>query len=265
MGLCVLWGEENRNDGGESPWVIIDRGANFCMVNVMRRGRGSFMRKIAMSICGILIMVVLWEGDDSRAANATKDFTREERETRVSEGALIQSIGVSPPVGRLLLMRRGSDLCAVRFTEFHRGNDAKPRTWYHSRDESFYSEYDWYEPEGDSQFSGPGVETGHRTVDRQPLIGFARIGFQLGTTEVECGSLAPEWTYPTDVNFIEGSRYDYDLELAPTQWTEPGQINLQDPQLKWYRLNEDQPDTFIPLEELPSFTGNDANKGRGAD
>ena len=176
-------------------------------------------------------------------------------------------IGVNSPVGRLLLMRRGSDLCAIRFTEFHRGHDAKPATWFHSGHESFYAEYDWYEPGANGQFSGSDVETGHRTVDQRPTVGllFLNLGFPLGSNRMKCGPFYSRWFYPTGISFIEGTRYDYELELAPTQWTEPSQINLQDPQLIWYQLNENQPDTFVPLKDLPSVLDNSTNSGGEVD
>lgn len=213
MGSCGLWEEENPNHGRTLLGRSLDRRANFSMVNVMRRGRESFMRKMSMSLGGILIMVLLWHGDDPRAAKSTKHFTIEERESQAPLGASIRGIAVGNPEKRLLLMRRGSDLCAVRFTEFHRGHDAKPKTWFHSGYENFYAEYEWYLPGTDGQFSGPDVETGYGTIRQGAVVGllFLNLGFPLGTNRMKCGPFYSRWSYPTSVNFIEGSRYDYDL------------------------------------------------------
>ncbi len=206
---------------------------------------------MAMSFGAFLIMVFLFGITDASADKETKHFTIEEREAQSPLGVSILAVGVNSSVGRLLLIRRDADLCAIRFTEFHRGHDAKPPAWFHSGEESFYAEYDWYLPGPNGQFSGTNVEveTGHRKVDKQPLLGFGRLGFQLGTAAVECGSLTPSWFYPTGVSFRVGTQFDHDLELAPIQWTELSQINLRD--LIWYRYNESQQDTFVPLKELP--------------
>lgn len=230
------------------------------MVKAMGKERGVLLRKVSVSVGGILMIGFLCGVLDSRAATASKHFTVKEREAQALVGASIRGIAVSNPVKRLLLMRRGSDLCAIRFTEFHRGHDAKPQTWFHSGHENFYADYEWYWPGPNGDFPGSDLATGHRTLRRGAIVGllFLNLGFPLGTDDVECGPFDSRWSYPTGINFIEGSRYDYDLELAPTQWTEPSQINLQDPKLKWYRLNEDQPDTFIPLNKLPSLPNNGA-------
>src|SRR5512139_286156 len=69
---------------------------------------------------------------------------------------------VGAPVGRFLLIRKGSSTCAVRFTEFHRGNNAKPPTLFSSGDESHHAEYDWYwQADGSSDFRKPNVQSGH--------------------------------------------------------------------------------------------------------
>lgn len=233
----------------------------------MRRIGGFFVRRVVVGVGVLLVIAFLWEGDEARSATAPKHFTIEERESQVSQGALIQTVGVSLPVGRLLLIRRGADLCVVRFTKFHRGHDAKPKTWFHSGYENFYAEYEWYRPELNGDFRGLDGKRGYGMLRRGAVVGllFLNLGFPLGTDDVECGSLTPEWFYPTGVSFLVGTRYDHKLELAPTQWTELSQINLTDPKLKWYRYNESQADAFIPLKELPSLPDNGANSIEGTE
>lgn len=199
---------------------------------------------------------VVW-GENLDEQISDVQVTLEERERRANGAAEIYSMGVGPPVGRFLLLRRGEELCAIRFTEFHRGHDAKPPTLFHSGDESFYAEYDWFYPENEKgSFLGDDVDSGHQELDRQPLVGlmFGRLGFQLGTTRIKCGPFDPEWYYPTMVDFdiiVEEGSIDPGIELAPTKWTKLSEINLQDPTLKWYGYNEEQPNVFIPVEDLP--------------
>lgn len=219
------------------------------------RSRQVEVIRMGVLICGMFACLLV--GEDRGWANTVKETesTLEERERQYYSAAEIYPGGVRAPIGRFLLMRRGKDLCALRFTEFHRGHDAKPPTLFHSGHESFYAEYDWfYMQNEEGSFTGPKVDSGHRKVDRQPLVGlmWGRLGFQLGTTEVKCGPFYPKWSYPSMINFYEGTDSFFSgIELAPTKWKEISEVNPRDPRLIWYRYNEEQQHIFIPLEDLP--------------
>jgi hypothetical protein len=58
-------------------------------------------------------------------------------ESKLKTHALVTWYDVGAPLGRFLLIRRkDSNLCAIKFTEYHRGNDAKPPTVFSSGEES---------------------------------------------------------------------------------------------------------------------------------
>ncbi len=86
----------------------------------MSKMGGVFVRRVAMGIGVVVVLVFLCEMNDAWSSTAEKPFTLEERVLKISQGAVIKSVGVSLPVGRLLLVRLNTDLCAVRFTKFHR-------------------------------------------------------------------------------------------------------------------------------------------------
>ncbi len=223
----------------------------------MRLTIGKYLKRIGGQIfLGLGMAQLVWGGQVEGGAKV-QQVTLEEREQQAHGAAEIYAMGVGPPLGRLLLMRRGTDLCAVRFTEFHRGQDGTPPSLFHSGDEEFYAKYHWYYPENEvGSFTGDEVDSGHRELDRQPLVGlmFGRLGFQLGTTKVNCGPFHTNWYYPTMVSFdviVEEGSIDSGIELAPTKWSTLSEINLKDPALIWYGYNEKQPNIFIPLEDLP--------------
>jgi hypothetical protein len=164
----------------------------------------------------------------------------------------VTPVNASAPIGRFLLIRRGKDVCAVRFTEFHRGHDAKPPTVWHSGEESLYAEYDWYyQGDGSGDFAKPHVKSGHSKLSQKSLVGIGRLSFQTGTIRVRCGPFKLMWDYPNSVAFDEGTRLaDSGIELAPTKWREIAEVNPHDPRLQWYRYDEKRPMTYIPVDQL---------------
>ena len=116
--------------------------------------------------------------------------------------ALVTWSDVGAPLGKVLLIRRGSDLCAVRFTDVRRGNDKKDSTIFDSGEESFYGEYDWH------TFDKPPAQasTGHRKVSRTSSKGLGRLAFQSGEPYVRCGAFTLRWMYPTRVTLFSGDR-----------------------------------------------------------
>ena len=166
--------------------------------------------------------------------------------------AVITWDSAGAPLGKFLLIRRGGDACALRFTTAHRGHDAKPQTLTQSGEETFFAEYEWfYQGDGSSLLTGPGVRSGRGKLEKKPLRGIGRLAFQTGETYVKCGPFTLLWTYPTSVSFYSGSnRGDQGIEMAPTKWSSVLQIDFQNPHLKWYRYDEDRSVTYIPIDAL---------------
>lgn len=176
-------------------------------------------------------------------------------EQRTQEAALITYQNASAPIGRFLLIRNGKDICAVRFTEFHRGRDKKPPTIFNSGEESLYAEYDWfYRGDGSGDFSKSDLKSGHNKLARKPLIGIGRFSMQFtGSTVVVCGPFKLGWKYPNQIGFhlSNSKKDDVGNELAPTRWKEIFEVDSDNPHLNWYRFNEDRDFVVIPLDELP--------------
>jgi hypothetical protein len=161
-----------------------------------------------------------------------------------STHAFISWNGVSAPMGRILLMRRKGDVCAIRFAGFQRKD--LPPGFLTDGGPSFHAEYEWYVAAGR-------IESGRRQVNSKPSWGFWPItGFTRGSPIIKCASLEPLWSYPTTVTFFEsGEQRDFGIELAPTNWREPSDMNLTDPQLRWYAYDEKRQPVLVPWEQLP--------------
>lgn len=160
--------------------------------------------------------------------------------------------GVVAPINRFLLIRKDAEVCAVRFTEFHRGHDAKPATLFNSGEETFYAEYDWYcQADGSQDLTKSNIQSGHKKLVRKPLRGIGRLAFQTGEINVRCGSFSLYWSYPTAVAFYGVPKQaDYGIELSPTKWKEIKEVKALDPNIKWYRLDEKRQLFYISINDL---------------
>lgn len=187
--------------------------------------------------------------------------------------ALVHGQYVSSPKGKFLLIRRGSELCAVRITSYRRGHDATPRTFFHTGDETTYAEYDWvFQEDGSSDLTKSNVESGHDELSRGAFVGVSfHLSMQLGNFKLECGEWELQWYFPTVVHFwpVAEPYQSEDFEMAPTNWAQISEIDLQNPRLRWYSYRdgpnatrEDYIKKLIPPEDLPGgqailYTPND--------
>lgn len=190
--------------------------------------------------------------DMEKLAEADRKY--KDAEARARTHAAISYWGASAPLGRFLLIRNGNDFCAVRFTDFHRGGDAKPEARWTGGEESLYAEYDWYyQGDGSGDFTKPTVQSGHWKLSQKAAVGlFHPLVWPRGVTIVRCGPFRLGWIYPNNVGFHTTNRKEDDRgnELAPTKWREIVEVNVRDPRLRWYRFDEKRQDIDIPIEQL---------------
>jgi len=170
-------------------------------------------------------------------------------ESKLKTHALVTWDDAGAPLGNFLLIRKDASVCAIRFTEYHRGHDAKAPTVFSSGEESFDATYDCF-CQGE-RGGGLGNSTTGK-VTKRASWGIGRFAFQSGETNVKCGSFKLPWMYPTRVSFhIEGTKLgDHGIELAPTRWTEIKEVNANDARLRWFRYDEKRAVTYIRSEAL---------------
>lgn len=108
--------------------------------NTHRQGRGR------QTLFWLIILGVVFLGwgcavgspmDQARrqAIKKMNDDARDRSAQEAEHFAFVHGQYVSSPKGKLLLIRRGPDLCAVRVTSYRRGHDASPRTFFYTGDE----------------------------------------------------------------------------------------------------------------------------------
>lgn len=159
------------------------------------------------------------------------------------------AIGI--PLGRILLIRRGNEYGAVRFTQCGTENTEYEQ---HAEYESYY--------QGD-QAGNLTKETVqyHKEEVYYTKPSFAIFGHPLrigAKRDIRCGPIELWWSSGRYCRrlAVYFNRHDqeqgdfYGIELAPTPWTDISQVNVFDSRIKWYRYNEGRRDQFIPIDKL---------------
>ena len=159
---------------------------------------------------------------------------------------------VSSPFGSFLLIHGKDGDCAVRFTEYHKGNDKQPSSIFSSGEESYSAQYEWfYQGDGSGDFNKPSTLRGIGKVTRGAIVGIGRLGFQTGNSYLTCGSIKTYWLQPSSISFSKKITCNSAIyELSPTKWQSIKDVHLDSPQLNWYRCDEGRKSFRIPINDL---------------
>jgi hypothetical protein len=158
--------------------------------------------------------VGLGGGSVGAGADVERAWTALERST-ISSGRVGWS-SASPTLRKYLLISDGGFLCAIRFVNYVRGQDASEGSIFSSGQETLTSAYEWARLEKD----GNGVRVtkeGKDVVKRTPL--FSQV--------------------PNSA-----------MKLAPTRWEDLRDIRLDDAKLKWYSFEPKREQVRIPIDQL---------------
>lgn len=156
---------------------------------------------------------------------------------------------VGPPLKHILLVRRGQEVCALRFTELHQDTSG------------LVAHYEWWSLKNEStDFKPSNVERGSGIASFEGAMGMAHtVFFTIGSSTVQCGVFELDWSYPTSVHFIlededppKGKLYAL-VELAPTKWRNIRHVKTDDPSLHWFHFGEEYSliERRVPANKLP--------------
>jgi hypothetical protein len=157
------------------------------------------------------------------------------------------AIGI--PLGRILMVRKDNEYCAVKFTQCLTGKT----------DHDQHAEYEsYYQGDKTGSFYNRNVKYVKEEVyyTKQSLSIFGhpiRIGAK---KDICCGPIELWWSGLKCVTAVYFNRHDqkqgdfYGIELAPTLWTDIKEVNLNDPRIKWYRYDENRKRVNIPIDQL---------------
>jgi len=151
--------------------------------------------------------------------------------------------GVVVPLERILLVRRESEFCAVKFTKF----------WTGKTEGDKYATYEsYYQADKTGNFLNKNVKFKKSKLSFPKPRGIGRLAFSFGDKDIQCGPIKLWWGGGGSVHFFSTSQAqgDYGIELAPTKWTDISQVNVFDQRLKWYKYDENRKRVNIPVDQL---------------
>ena len=182
---------------------------------------------------------VVWAEGDHITWNPTE---KERARMRISwlpptqNDALLQFNGISMPLGRILLARKGSDCCAMKFTD----------TWLGETEDDHYSSYElYYQGDGSCDFTWSTVltERGELYFPRIRYI-FPGIHYQKGRNSIlKCGEMKLNWLYIASIGIEK-------YELAPTPWKSIEEVDIRDPRVHWYKKGDVKKTISVPIDQL---------------
>jgi len=170
----------------------------------------------------------------------------EQKENNISfrsNDVVITPVAVRMPLGKILLVRKDLEYCAIKFTKF----------WTGKTELDWYANYEsYYQGDKTGDFNKKNVQFKKEKLSFPKPRGIGRFAFSFGNKDVRCGPIKLFWFGQGWVYFYSSSQDegDYGIELAPTKWTDISQVNVFDPRVKWYRYDEKRKDVNIPIDKL---------------
>ena len=147
------------------------------------------------------------------------------------------------PLERIILVRRESEYCAIKFTKF----------WNGRTNEDYFAEYESYcKIDNTKEFANNNIQVKKGKLSFPKPRGIGRLAFSFGNKEIKCGTITLFWSGLGAVHFYRQGQEqgDYGIELAPTKWTDISQINITESRLKWYRFDNNRKRVNIPVDKL---------------
>ena len=150
---------------------------------------------------------------------------------------------VLAPKGVFLLVRKGREIGAIRFTNIVQGAEV-------GTGKASYESF--FQGDGSGSFRSQNLRKQSGENDLKPLRGIGRLAFQSGNNRVRVG----EWSFlassPGAVSMwpYRGSQKDYGYEFAATSARDVNEIDPSDKRLRWFRFSTDSRVT-LQVAELP--------------
>ena len=193
---------------------------------------------------GLIIVIMFSSIALLQMARETQAFSQEDH--IVPPGPNDVHIGpnvVAIPLGRILVVRKNTEYCAIKFTEF----------WTGRTQEDVYARYEsYYQGDASGDFARKNVQFKKGKLSFPKPRGIGRLAFSFGNKNIQCGPIKLFWSGKGSVYFHSDGQAqgDYGIELAPTKWTDISQVNVFDPRLEWYRYDEKRQRVNIPVDRL---------------
>ncbi|MDH0864555.1 hypothetical protein [Mitsuaria sp. GD03876] len=167
---------------------------------------------------------------------------------RTSDAAIIGFEWIDPIGDRLTLIRAGSRLCAVRFSDPVTLNDSSRPSTFSSGDPTRKVDVEISEADWPVDGKAPIWRRRTVTLSMGAMVGLGHWSVLKGKSTIKCGATLFGWMYPRGLGVLDGR-----AEVSPTAWQSIGDVNLQDKKMAWHLLDSSGNRGWIavPLEALP--------------
>jgi len=165
----------------------------------------------------------------------------------------IAEVGIVMPLEKFLLVRKGNNYCAIKFTKFWITNTSEVSTLFVAAGSDKYAMYESYYPRDKANdFSKKNMVVNKAKLSFPKPRGIGRLSFSFGQREVQCNTITLEWFGKSGLYFHGENQKasDYGIELAPTIWTDISQVNFFDQRITWYKYDEKRKRVNIPIDHL---------------
>lgn len=200
----------------------------------MKQGKGMILFYLLIVCCPIVLPQIS-RGEMATSYEDTKPLGPED-------------VGIAPnairvPIGAILLVRKNTEYCAIKFIEFWTGE---------TQDDEYAIYESYYQGDRSGDFTKKNVKFKAGKLSRPRLRGIGRLSFSFGHIDIQCGPIKLFWSGKGWVYFFNSSQKqgDYGIELAPTKWKHISQVNVFDPRIRWYRYDESRKDVIFPIDRL---------------
>ena len=149
---------------------------------------------------------------------------------------------VGMPQGVFLLVRKGKELGAIKFSNIEAGEvPLMGKATYES----------FFQGDGSGSFQSSTVVRQSGEVSTKPLTGIGRMSFGGGKRKIRVGKWSFAYHFPAWVSMYPYGEVerDYGFEFAPTSAREVAEIDASDKRLKWFRYDSNT-STTLQLTDL---------------
>ena len=198
------------------------------------------MMRIVIGSVGFFLLICILMGGQRLSADNQEQEIRPPGKNELYIGPN----AIEMPLGRILLIRKDTDYCTIKFTNFGTG----------ITEDDLFARYEaHYQGDKTGEFLKNNVQFKiHDLSSPKPKWSILGHPIFTGDRNVLCEDIKLWWTGRGIVCFfgLGQKQGDYGIELAPTPWTDIKEVNVKDPQVKWYRYDEKRKKVLIPIDKL---------------
>lgn len=170
-----------------------------------------------------------------------------ENEVHIAKSTLVM------PIGRIMLVRKNHDYCAIKFTKWWSENPSSKTSIFVATGTDEYAVYEGcYQNDKSSDKTDKSWQIKKARLSLPKGRGIGTLTFSFADRDIECGKISVSWAGQGAVCFNEACRNHGDdgFEFAPTPWSDIKEVDFFDPRIKWFRFDDSRKRVNIPIDKL---------------